>query len=776
MEGFMQHRKLVSWLAAGIAITAVAEITVLSSIINSRAKIEETAQQTPQVIIVGPSTEEASAAMPPLMEPVSTAAATKQNALAALSGERMLATLEDLTSIQAHSGWRGAGTAGEKEALDYLESRLEELDWLRSLGMTREREHFNIFFGTEDHNSSLFLTIGTDTIEIPADATRGSRDNPAAARRMDSDAQFNGSFSDPVEVEGSVVLIPDAAELSNLEGTSLREKILLVDYSVVQTENANSMNNATKLFNLKPAAIVLVTRFSNTGEQTHGTFIGDGGGVLQRFEGGDPIPLIFIEIENLDDLGIKDWDEMSCISKAQVVWDTDVLNPAQSGNLVVHIPGQHSDRPILLSAHIDSPNSPGALDDGSGSVIILEIAKVLNELQLQPENDLYLAWYGSEEIGLYGSAYFTTTHSELLGRLQANIQIDCLTRPLEGLPASIMPMYSHITTSNMNTDPFKTFLDAKGAELGLELESIFYEFASDNGSLSAFNIPNTNLIYQSMEMENYPGGVWVAGHLHDPYDTVALVREMETELLDTARLALNAALSPREQIAFVNHSPQKRVVFLANHTEAPHMTPSGLSRFSNSLINAGYGIDVIPYGSEVDVLDLSVADLVVVLPAYDFPINDGPAAAYDTGWTSSEAAILNDYVAGGGKLLVVNSAHRLKFFNLVTESNEDWADLNTITNQWGVNFTSFVVADTSVIVKPVDLLKNLRSININPANAVVFTAESGDVLAESNNGAHIAHLEIGAGAVIVLSDLSMLGNYGDGLFNPELVQALASWK
>ncbi len=312
--------------------------------------------------------------------------------------------------------------------------------------------------------------------------------------------------------------------------------------------------------------------------------------------------------------------------------------------------------------------------------------------------------------------------------------------------------------------------------MGLEIESIFYEFASDNGSLSAFNIPNVNLIYQSMEMENYPGGVWVAGHLHDPYDTVKLVREMEPELLDMARLALNAALSPVQQVNFVEHNPQKRVVFLANHTEAPHMTPSGLSRFSKTLINAGYGISVIPYGEAVAAQDISGADLVVVLPAYDYPIADVAAAAYDTGWTSDEAAVLNEYVEGGGNLLVVNSGNRLKFFNWVAEANEDWSELNVLTNQWGVTFTKVGTEDNSLTVVPGGILDGTSSVNVNPVNTVEFSMNSGEVLAGSRNHAHIAQIQIGAGEVIVLSDLSMLGDYGNGLFNPELVQQLAAWE
>mgnify|MGYP001119422949 CR=1 FL=1 len=774
----MRNRKLITWLLAIISVAVVVEIVILISIISSKNQraVEEPVPLSPTFSEARPTPEpDVSSGESATPAPASLTVSTT-DALEAVSSERMLTALEDLTAIQPHSGWRGSGTVGEKEALDYLQGKLDGLDWLKGLGMTLEREHFNIFFGTEDHTSSLFLTIGTRTVEIPADATRGNRDNPTAAIRMDSDGRFNGSGSNPVEVEGAVVLIPDEAELRSLAGSNQRGNILFVNYSLVETENTNSMDQAAEIFDLQPAAIILVTKYSNTGEETHGTFVGDGGGVLQRFEGGKAAPLLFIEIENLADLGISNWDEMSSITRARVIWDTDVMNPAPSGNLVVHIPGKSAERPVLFSAHIDSPNSPGALDNGSGSVILLEIASVLNELKVQPETDLYLAWYGSEEVGLYGSTYFTTTHTELLGRLQANIQIDCLSRPLDGLPAGIMPMYSHVSTSNLSTDPFKTFVDGKGAELGLDLKSIFYEFASDNGSLSAFNIPNVNLIYQSMEMENYPGGVWVAGHLHDPYDTVKLVREMEPELLDMARLALNAALSPLEQVNFVEHNPQKRVVFLASHTEAPHMTPSGLSRFSKALINAGYVISVFPYGRIVSAGDIDGADMVVVLPAYDYPVANNADPAYDTKWTSEEAAVLNEYAEAGGNVLVVNSGNRLKFFNWVTEPNEDWADLNVLTNQWGVNFSNKAAEGSSLIVTPGSVLEGVSAVNVNPDNAVGFSLSSGEVLAGSRNNAHAAHIQAGAGEVIVLSDLSMLGDYGEGLFNPKLVQWLADWK
>ncbi len=51
--------------------------------------------------------------------------------------------------------------------------------------------------------------------------------------------------------------------------------------------------------------------------------------------------------------------------------------------------------------------------------------------------DLYLAWFGSEELGLNGSSYFVSTHQELLDRTAAMLQLDCLSHPLDGIDASL---------------------------------------------------------------------------------------------------------------------------------------------------------------------------------------------------------------------------------------------------------------------------------------------------------------------------------------------------
>src|SRR5690606_40810352 len=54
---------------------------------------------------------------------------------------------------------------------------------------------------------------------------------------------------------------------------------------------------------------------------------------------------------------------------------------------------------VIVSAHYDSvPGSPGANDDGSGTVLCLELARVLRRLPTQQA--IRVCLWGSEEYGL----------------------------------------------------------------------------------------------------------------------------------------------------------------------------------------------------------------------------------------------------------------------------------------------------------------------------------------------------------------------------------------
>ena len=87
----------------------------------------------------------------------------------------------------------------------------------------------------------------------------------------------------------------------------------------------------------------------------------------------------------------------------------------------------NSDQPgIVIGAHMDTLQSitalkPGADDDGSGTVTVLEVARAILSSGMEFKKPIYLIWYAGEEMGLLGSQsvvnYFNThnfTISEVL--------------------------------------------------------------------------------------------------------------------------------------------------------------------------------------------------------------------------------------------------------------------------------------------------------------------------------------------------------------------------
>ncbi|KAH8146670.1 uncharacterized protein LAJ45_09353 [Morchella importuna] len=86
----------------------------------------------------------------------------------------------------------------------------------------------------------------------------------------------------------------------------------------------------------------------------------------------------------------------------------------QQASIIASIPGK-SKKTVVIGAHQDSINlyfpsflrAPGADDDGSGTVTILEAFRVLVEYLadtgIQLENTVEFMWFSAEEIGLLGS-------------------------------------------------------------------------------------------------------------------------------------------------------------------------------------------------------------------------------------------------------------------------------------------------------------------------------------------------------------------------------------
>ena len=692
---------------------------------------------------------------------------------AAVSEERLFGNLEALTAIRPFAGWRNSASRGEAEAFEYLASRLERLQRLHEWGLELERRAFHTYSSTEFRDTRVHLIVDGVESEVPAFGLSGHRDWLRRALLVDSDGQVNDSGSDPVVVSGPPVLVRSLADVAALPTRSLVVlDFAFVDRSIVGYDVA--WQRAQAILDRDPLGIVCVTSFSNVNGSSHGTFAGD---VPAWMSSDGPLPPILnLRIEDAAGAGIGQWSDFQLVDEVRMTWDMDVHSPGDSQYLAARIPGQDSSRAVILGAHVDSPNSFGGVDDGSGVVSILQVAEALDSSCDPPAVDVYLVFYGSHERGVYGSSVFVAEHQELLDRTLAVLQVDCLSVPLDGIEMFL----------NLETWPFGRFGDARllwpdylsqlAADRGIYANPLgYYGLVSDNSNYTAWDVPNANLIF----MNPYdPTEVHYAGHMHDPYDTAELARSQASTVVDMATLALAAALDTGRDnpLLRVTPAPVARAVVVASHTECPHMTPTHLVDFGMALAWHGLDLDLVPYGQPVASGDLADAALVVVLPVHDYPSVDGDVDLYDEAFTETELDALEAYAGSGGLLVVTNSAHRLKYSNYVYEANEDSLDMNALAGRFGVEFMDDEIDTTTLqVTGSHPLVSGLTWLAGAPFNGVAFAHDQGQVLAQAGVAPAVVLVPTTAGEVLVLADLGLLGNDFDQPENLGLWENLADY-
>ncbi len=90
-------------------------------------------------------------------------------------------------------------------------------------------------------------------------------------------------------------------------------------------------------------------------------------------------------------------------------------------NTIAEIPGtEKPDEYIILSAHYDSwDGGTGATDNATGSITMMEVARILKEVYPNPKRTILVGLWGSEEQGLNGSRAFVEDNPEIVDGLQA---------------------------------------------------------------------------------------------------------------------------------------------------------------------------------------------------------------------------------------------------------------------------------------------------------------------------------------------------------------------
>ncbi len=677
-----------------------------------------------------------------------------------LSSQSLLDTLEELTSIRPHLGWRNSTTIGEAEAMSLVEDKLSQMSFLTARGLHTWRQSFRTFTGVEFWETTVSLERNGTVFVAPADGAPGHRDRLDLAMRIDSDGQLNDRTRDPVTVVGRPLLVRSADQIYGLSPDQVSGRIVLLDYAVIDRSLMSTNEAVTRAWTLvekNPAAVVMITQFSNQDGESHGAFVGDFP-AFTWVEVGYEIPVLSLKIETLEPAGMDTWSALEDVDQIEVTWDVDLFAPGDSQYLVARIPGRDPSRAIILGAHIDSSNTPGAFDDGSGSSALLEVARVLNRAWVIPDADVILAWFGSHERGLYGSSNFTAHNSDLLDRTIAMLQMDCLGHPLDGIVNDIwLETWSYEAYGDGDI-PWPAYLQDLASDRGIPTRIADVHFlVSDNSSFSGYGVPNANMIFMN---PFDPVEVHYGNHLHDPYDDMDLARLEGEAFEDMATVMLTAATQYRGG----RPGPQGRTRPRPSgrfHRESYRSHPHVAVRHDpvrNGMTWEGYDVDMIPYGEPVTAEALRDADLVVALPVHDYPTAGGDLNLYDESWQSSEVDVLDQYVAQGGTLVLTTSVHRLKYSNYRYDENEDRLDVNDLAGRFGVTYRPTVLqGNMALTTGSHSLVNGVSLLRMASDNGLALTAPGSETLAVAGAEPAAVLVEHGAGAVVALADLGMLG-------------------
>lgn len=215
-------------------------------------------------------------------------------------------------------------------------------------------------------------------------------------------------------------------------------------------------------------------------------------------------------------------------------------------NIIADIPGtEKPDEVVIVSGHFDSwdgPGSQGALDNGTGTMVALEAARLLMACGAKPKRTIrFILWTGEEQ-GLFGSRAYVTQHKDDLAKISAVLVDDGGTNYQGGVTctAEMEPLMRAALKPAMDAFP----------ELPMEIrivERIPRGGGSDHAPFNAVQVPGFFWFETGRSDYNY-----VHHTQHDRYEMAIpeyLVQSSTNSACASYILACAETLLPREKPA-----------------------------------------------------------------------------------------------------------------------------------------------------------------------------------------------------------------------------------
>ena len=194
------------------------------------------------------------------------------------------------------------------------------------------------------------------------------------------------------------------------------------------------------------------------------------------------------------------------------------LPDAPSYNVIADLKGtEHPEQVVIVSGHLDSWDlGTGAIDDGAGVAVAMQVANLVKQLALHPRRTIRVIAWMNEENGLRGGKTYAAEHASAVANHFAAIETDGGAGHPLGIyiagKREIKPML----------EPIAKVLQASGAGL-LEFRD---QVGADIDPLAKLGVPNFSPIQDSRFYFNYH---------HTAADTL--------DKIDPRELAENAAIN-----------------------------------------------------------------------------------------------------------------------------------------------------------------------------------------------------------------------------------------
>ncbi len=222
------------------------------------------------------------------------------------------------------------------------------------------------------------------------------------------------------------------------------------------------------------------------------------------------IPTVDIALEDYGQLyrmtkaGIKPRIKITAMSKD--------LGMAPTFNTVATIPGtEKPEEIVMLSAHLDSwDGGTGATDNGTGTITMMEVARILKKYYPNPKRTIVVGLWGSEEQGLNGSRGYVWDHKDQMKNIQAVFNQDNGTGRIQNINGQgFINSYDYLSR----------WLAAAPRELTKDIKTTFPGYpgggGSDHASFVAAGVPAFMLSSLNWSYGNY---TWHTNR--DTYDKI----------------------------------------------------------------------------------------------------------------------------------------------------------------------------------------------------------------------------------------------------------------